>query len=266
MTKTLILMSAAASALALTCSSTALAQASSSVSQEEDAVARRVAQDTNSKALLDAERGRPRIAGYWKIERPMTALTTEAGKVPPLNAAGQALYKQRVAAGKRGRTEDPMSQCLPPGTPRVWLFDKPFMIAQAPAKITFFYQVNHIIRHVFLDGPLKLPDERDVLWEGNSSGRWEGDTLIIETGDFNGQQWLDDSGLPQSPDMRTTERIRRTGADSFENVITYEDAKYYSRPWTVRLTFKAQSRDLVLREENCTEKLLEVPLKEYAPN
>jgi len=145
------------------------------------------------------------------------------------------------------------------------LVDEPFMLAQTASKITFFHQVYHVIRHVYLDGPLKLGEDRDVLWEGHSSGRWEGDTLVIESGDFNGKQWLDASGLPQSPDMRVTERIKRVGPDTLEDVVTYDDAKYYSAPWTARLLFKAQPKDTILVEEDCAEKLLEFPLKPYAP-
>lgn len=263
MTRNLALAGAAACALALTVSGAALAQ--SSIPQEDAAAARRAARDAKDKPLLDAERSRPRIAGYWKIDHPIAALTTLDGKAPPLNAAGKALQRQRLAAIKAGKSEDPMNACLPPGTPRSLVVDEPFMIAQTPVKITFFHQVYHVIRHVWLDGPLKLSDDRDVLWEGHSSGRWEGDVLIIESGDFNGKQWLDGSGLPQSPDMRVTERIRRVDADTLQDDVTYDDAKYYSAPWTARLLFKAQPRDTLLVEEDCAEKLLEYPLKPYAP-
>ena len=260
MTKTLILASAV---LTLTSASAALAQ--SSIPQEDAAAARRAERDAKDKALLDAERARPRIGGYWKIDHKITALTTADGKAPPLNAAGKALQRERLASIKAGKTEDPMNACLPPGTPRSLVVDEPFMIAQTAVKVTFFHQVYHVIRHVWLDGPLKLSDDRDVLWEGHSSGRWEGDTLVIESGDFNGKQWLDDSGLPQSPDMRVTERIRRLDADTLEDQVAYDDAKYYSKPWTARLLFKAQPRDTLLVEEDCAEKLLEYPLKPYAP-
>jgi hypothetical protein len=263
MTRYPILAATAACALALTVSGAALAQ--SSIPQEEAAAKRRADRDAKDKALLDAERARPRIGGYWKIDHKITALTTADGKAPPLNAAGRALYRQRAADMKAGKKPDPMEACLPPGTPRSLVVDKPFMIAQTAAKITFFHQVYHVIRHVYLDGPLKLGADRDVLWEGHSSGRWEGDTLVIESGDFNGKQWLDDSGLPQSPDMRVTERIKRIGPDTLEDLITYDDAKYYSAPWTARLTFKAQPKDTILVEEDCAEKLLEYPLKPYAP-
>jgi hypothetical protein len=262
MTSKPILAATAASALALLLAGPSLAQ--SSIGQEDAAAARRAAQAAKAKPLLDAERARPRIGGYWKIDHKITALTTADGKAPPLNAAGKALQRQRLAAIKAGKTDDPMNVCLPPGTPRSLIVDKPFMLAQTAAKITFFHQVYHVIRHVYLDGPLKLGEDRDVLWEGHSSGRWEGDTLVIESGDFNGKQWLDDSGLPQSPDMRVTERIKRVGPD-LEDLVTYDDAKYYTAPWTARLLFKAQPRDTILVEEDCAEKLLDYPLKAYAP-
>lgn len=262
MTRKLILAAVAASALAL---APAMALAQSSIPQEDAAAARRAARDAKDKALLDAERARPRIGGIWRIDHHIAALTTADGKAPPLNAAGRALYRQRAADRKAGRNDDPMNACLPPGTPRAMLVDEPFMLAQTAAKITFFHQVYHVIRHVYLDGPLKLSDDRDVLWEGHSSGRWEGDTLVVESGDFNGKQWLDESGLPQSPDMRVTERIRRVGPDGLEDLVTYDDAKYYTAPWTARLLFKAQPKDTILVEEDCAEKLLEYPLKPYAP-
>ncbi len=104
-----------------------------------------------------------------------------------------------------------------------------------------------------------------MLWEGHSSGRWEGDTLVIESGDFNGKQWLDDSGLPQSPDMRVVEHIKRTGPDTLEDLVTYDDAKYYSAPWTARLTYRSLPGSTILVEDDCAEKLLEYPLKPYAP-
>ncbi len=263
MARPFILAATAASALALSLAGPALAQ--SSIAQEDDAAARRAAMEAKAKPLLDAERARPRIGGIWKIDHKIAALTAADGKAAPLNAAGKTLVRQRAADMKAGKKPDPMEACLPPGTPRALVVDEPFMLAQTAAKITFFHQIYHVIRHVYLDGPLTLGADRDVLWEGHSSGRWEGDTLVIESGDFNGKQWLDDSGLPQSPDMRVTERIRRLDASSLEDMVTYDDAKYYTAPWTARLLFKAQPRDTILVEEDCAEKLLEYPLKPYAP-
>lgn len=236
-----------------------------SVNPEVTARARVEAVNKAAAPLIAAEKARPRIAGYWQISAPIKALTTVDGKAPPLNAEGKKIYKQRAADMKAGKNPDPMDVCLPPGTPRSLLVNKPFLIAQTPIKVTFFHQVYHVIRHVYLDGPLKLdPNDLQNLWEGQSSGRWEGDTLIIESGDFNGKQWLDDSGLPQSPGMLVTERIRKVDANTLEDVITYTDPKYYSAPWTARVTFRALPSTLLV-EEDCAEKLLEFPMKAYAP-
>lgn len=208
---------------------------------------------------------RPRIGGFWEPENAVDKLVTVDGKTPPLTAAGRQLQRKRMAQIRAGRSDDPMLLCLPPGTPRDMLSPGPFMIAQTPAKITMLHQHRHLIRHVYLDGPLKLEDA-DPWWEGHFSGYWNGDVLVVETGGFNGRQWLDATGLPQSPDMKVTERFRLVGPDTLEDVITIEDPEFYSSPWTARRTFKrlpGEGRHLA--QEECSEKLLEFPLKSYAP-
>lgn len=257
----------AAGLLALLLSANAPAQLNrGSIPAEEAGVAREAAVEKAARPLIEAARAKPYLGGYWKIGAPIKALTTADGKAPPLNAAGKAQLKKIAAERKAGRNPDPMEVCLPPGTPRALLVDKPFMIAHSAIKLTFFHQIYHVIRHVYLDGPLNLDDNnREELWEGQSSGRWDGNVLVIETGNFNGQQWLDDSGLPQSVDMRVTERITRPDADTLEDVITYDDARYYTKPWTARLVFKALPRSTILVEEDCAEKLLDFPMKPYAP-
>jgi hypothetical protein len=170
-----------------------------------------------------------------------------------------------MAEIRAGKSDDPMNVCLPPGTPRDMLSPGPFMIAQTPAKITMLHQHRHLIRHVYLDGPLKLVDA-DPWWEGHFSGYWNADVLVIESAGFNGSQWLDATGLPQSPNMKVVERFRLVGPDTLEDLITIEDPEFYSKPWTTRLTFKrlpGEGRHLV--QEECSEKLLEFPLKPYAP-
>ena len=258
----------AVSVLALLASGSAWAQATrnSSIPAENAANARQAAVNDAARPLLEVARSKPYLGGYWHIAQPITKLTTADGKAPPLNGAGRSVYNRAAAARKAGRNPDPMDLCLPPGTPRSLIVDKPFLLTHAAVKVTFFHQVYHVIRHVYLDGPLKIEeDDREELWEGTSSGRWEGDTLVIETANFNGRQWLDDSGLPQSKDMRLTERIRRLDASTLENIITFNDPTFYSRPWDARVLFKALPASTLLVEEDCAEKLLEYPMKPYAP-
>jgi hypothetical protein len=253
----------AALALVLT-AGPVLAQNPALTSHEAELRARDKAAADKARALIEADRRHPRIGGFWAVGGVEPALHALDGKLPPMTAAGQALYKARVAERKAGKTSDPVEQCLPPGTPRSLWADEPFLITQAPAKVTFFHQYRHLIRHVFLDGPAKLA-EPDPNWEGHSSGWWQGDALMIETIGFNGEQWLDQAGLPQSPDMKVTERLTLLDPSTLEDRVSIEDAKYYKAPWTTRVTFKRLPEDTVLREEECSEKLLEFPLKPYAP-
>lgn len=213
---------------------------------------------------IAAEKQRPRLGGFWEPEKLVDALPTSDGKAPPMTAAGREIYRQRTAAIKAGKPDDPMAVCLPPGTPRDMLSPGPLLITQTPTKVTIFHEFRHLIRHVHLDGPLKL-EEPDPWWQGHFSGYWDGGVLVVETGGFNGQQWLDKTGLPQSPDMKIVERFKLVGPDTLEDVITIEDAKFYSKPWRARLTFRRLPEDLHLIQEECAETLLEFPLKVYAP-
>lgn len=240
------------------------AEALSSSAREAATRARYEAVAMQAQRLIDAERQRPRIAGVWRISDPVALLRTLEGRVPPLNATGLALQRQRTAGLKARRSEDPMDRCLPPGTPRILWMDAPFLITQAPSKVTVFHQARHLVRHVWLDGPLKLVDA-DPTWEGVSSGAWQGDTLVVETGAFNGRQWLDATGLPQSEAMKVTERLRLVDANTLEDVVTVDDARYYTAPWSTRVSFRRMPDDTELPEEECSEKLLEFPLKAYAP-
>jgi hypothetical protein len=249
----------------LICASSAYAQNAAPVSREAETVAREKAVMEKARPLIEAERLRPRIGGFWAPPAMVEVLKTADGQRPPLNSAGAALYKKRQAENKAGRTSDLVELCLPPGTPRSTWAPGPILIAQTPAKVTIYHQYRHLVRHVFLDGPLKVSAERDPYWQGHSSGYWQGDTLIIETGDFNGLQWLDKSGLPQSEDMRVTERLKLVGNDTLESTITIEDPKYYSKAWTTKAMFKRLPDDTILIEDECSEKMLEFPLTEYAP-
>ncbi len=245
-----------AAVLMLGASTMAHAQAPSSQPRETAARAALQAAADKSRAAIEAERTRPRLSGIWRLAAPVTQLRTIEGKAPVLTPAGQ---KQL-----RGQT-DPADRCLPPGTPRLMFTDAPFLLTQAPVKVTLFSQHRHVVRHVFLDGPLKLDADADPTWEGYSSGRWEGDTLVIDTAGFNGRQWIHASGLPQSPAMKITERLRLVDANTLEDVLHIEDAAYYRSAFTTRVLFKRQPPGTELPEEECSEKLLEYPLREYAP-
>jgi hypothetical protein len=255
----------AAATLALLFARSAFAQNGAFNTDEPGLRARDQAALDQARAAIDADKKRPRIAGIWRVTAPATAIKTVDGKLPPMTAAAQKLYRERVANRRAGKTHDPLEQCLPPGTPRSLWSGEPVLITQTPAKVTLFHQYRHLIRHVFLDGPRALT-EPDPTWEGHSSGWWEGDTLRIQTVGFNGEQWLDAAGLPQSPDMKVDEALRLLDANTLEDTVTVADGRYYEQPWSTRVIFKRLPDDTFMPEEECSEKLLEFPLKPYAPS
>ena len=262
MTNRKIWAAAAVSTLAMACAGSAFAQFNT---DEAGLRAQDKAAYDKVAAAVEADKKHPRIGGIWS-GMTIAAVKTVDSKVPPLNAAGAKLYRERIAERKAGNLKnDPVEYCLPPGTPRSLWSGEPVMIGQAPVKVTFYHQYRHLIRHVFLDGPVKL-EEPDPNWEGHSSGWWEGDTLRIETIGFNGEQWLDTAGLPQSPDMKVAETIKLLDQSTLEDTVTITDPKFYSAPWSTKVTYKRLPDNARMPEEECSEKLLEFPLKPYAPS
>jgi hypothetical protein len=254
---------AAGTAFTLALAGAAVAQVDKYADSEAPPLKRDTAETARVRPLVEAEKLRPRIAGTWKGER-VAVLMATGGKPPPMTAASRRLYDKRIADRKAGKTDDPLETCLPPGTPRIMLMDAPFIITQTPAKVTFFHQYAHVIRHVFLDGPLKA-DDLDPTWQGTSAGRWEGDTLVVETAGFNGKLWLDQAGLPQSPQMMVRERIRLVDANTLEDVLTFDDKGAYTAPWSASLRFKRLPDDTLIRDDVCGERHLDFPMKEFEP-
>ena len=137
---------------------------------------------------------------------------------------------------------DPMVACLPPGVPRANLggtrgMPHPFKVVQTPTLVVFLYETstNQTFRQVFLDGR-PHPTDPQPTWLGYSIGRWEGDTLVVETTGFNGRAWVDTgSGHPQTDAAHVTERFTRRNIGNMDIDITIDDPKAYMKPWTARV-------------------------------
>ena len=134
---------------------------------------------------------------------------------------------------------DPMVACMPPGVPRVNLggsraMPHPFKIVQTPTLVVLLYETstNQTFRQVFMDGR-PFPDDMQPTWLGYSIGRWEGDTLVVQTTGFNGRAWVDTtSGHPQTDKAKVTERFRRRTVGRLDIDITIDDPGAYMKPWT----------------------------------
>jgi hypothetical protein len=108
----------------------------------------------------------------------------------------------------------------------------PYKFIQTPGTVVILYEAFNLWRQVFLDGR-ELIDDPNPTWLGYSTGRYEGDTLVIETRGFNGKSWLDSAGLPATEKLHVTERIRRKDFGHLEYRVTIDDPGAYTRPFTV---------------------------------
>jgi hypothetical protein len=120
-------------------------------------------------------------------------------------------------------------------------YNNAYEIIQIPGHVVFVFEMIHETRIIPIDGRPRL-GEGIRLWNGEPRGRWEGDTLIVESTNYNNKGSIATSaatgrmrGIPQSEAMKVTERFRRVDANSIDYSVTIDDPKVYSRPWTVSL-------------------------------
>jgi hypothetical protein len=146
----------------------------------------------------------------------------------PLTPAGRAAQKRLQEQSNQW----PHTQCLPAGVPAD-LFVLSFKIVQAPREILMLTEIASPTRQIYTDGR-SLPKDPEPTYMGYSVGRWEGDTLVVDTNGFIDGEWLDGFGHARSESMRITERYRRRDFGHMDLEITFNDAKYYTRPFTVK--------------------------------
>ena len=173
------------------------------------------------------------LSGVWT--RTSRVLTMSA-ETPPMTAWGKEKFDAtRPVYGPRAVPggNDPMSNCDPLGIPRNLFLEVsiyPMEILQTPKRTLQFFEWAHVWREIWTDGR-KLPQNPDPRWMGYSTGRWEGDTFIVDTIGMDERTWLDHFGNPVSDDMRLEERYRRVDRDTLELTMTINAPKAYTKPW-----------------------------------
>ena len=151
----------------------------------------------------------------------------------PIRPAAAELARQNEA--RRG-PDNPSTRCLPQGLPRADILSyAPFKIIQTPGLIAVLYEVDNTHRQIYTDGR-KLPVDPQPAWLGYSVGRWEGDTLVVDSAGFNDRSWLDAMGHPHSEDLKIQERFHRRDFGHMDLSLTIEDPKMYTRPLTLKVT------------------------------
>jgi hypothetical protein len=198
----------------------------------------------------------PDLSGtYWATEYRAKIQLAGGGDLP-LTKAGKEAYEKNMAGLKDGSITDAARKfCVPDGLPRVLATPYPFEIIQAPpGQITIIHELNHQIRVIAMDKP--MPDEKELttfpFYNGHSVGRFDGDTLVIETAGFNEKTFLDATGAPHTDEMRTTERVRRISPTQIEDVITVHDPEYYSADWQAHFVYTLRN-DVRLEDYVCGE-------------
>ena len=206
------------------------------------------AQDTERAKIPDASgRDVPNLSGKWVNSSPMIGLKTIDGKSPPLNDKGTALY----AVHSAHPDSDPIRLCQLHGEPRLLYTTYPFLILQYAKHVDFIHEPNHIFRLVNFGA--ELAPDADPVWLGNSSAKWDGDTLVIDSITYNDKTWLDYKGLPHSDQLKTQERYTLAAdGKSINGVVVIDDPEYYTKPWSTAFTLKKLS-GFSLREFICED-------------
>ena len=165
-------------------------------------------------------------------------------------------YLPEAAAKKRENaanwlTSDPEIKCYLPGVPRATYMPYPFQIFQTPQAILIAYEFANATRTIQMDGKEESPSD---TWMGWSSGRWEGDTLVVDVTNFNDQTWLDRAGNFHSDALHVVERYTPVAPNVIDYEVTIEDAKVFSRTWKMRMPlYRRLEQNAQLQEYNCVE-------------
>jgi hypothetical protein len=174
--------------------------------------------------------GKPDLSGLWRFDAGAYGGNIVADLKPAdIKPWADTLYKQRMEDLSK---DDPGTfKCLPQGPRATYGGAGWGRIIQTPSLIAILYE-NLSYRQVFLDGRT-LPTDLEPSFMGYSVGRWEGDTLVVESRGFKDTIWLDFGGHPHTEGLRIVERFRRTDFGHIELKATFEDPNAYNKPWTV---------------------------------
>ena len=220
------------------------------------------AQTAATTAIPRTSDGKPDFSGIWQ------ALNTAAWNVEDHTAspgvpAGQGIVEggtipyQPAALARRNEnfknraTADPETKCYLPGVPRITYAGFPFQIIQKPEQVTMLYEFAHATRYVHTNGTPHPPGHID-WWMGDSRGRWEGDTFVVDVIDFGEETWFDRAGNFHSDALHVVERYSLLDADHINYDVTIEDPKVFTRPWKMSMIlYRHREKNFQLLEYEC---------------
>ena len=211
--------------------------------------------------------GHPDLQGVWQVlntaawdlEDHGASLGVPAGRgvvEEPIPYQPSVLTRKQENFDNRA-TLDPEAKCFLPGVPRITYMPHPFQIVQQADKVSILYEYLHTVRYIYLNGN-PHPDGPIEWWMGDSRGRWEGDTRVVDVIHFNDLTWFDRAGNFHSDALHVIERYTPTGPNHMLYEATIEDPKVFTRPWTIAMPlYRRQEANSELFEYQCNAYLLE---------
>jgi hypothetical protein len=219
-----------------------------------------------SSAPKTASAGVADLSGVWRRSRrppdtkrkyTLYEIALALSEPPPMTPWGLDKFKAAKPnvgphAVTLAQTNDPVAQCFPPGVPKIYVVrGAPFEILQSAGRVMMYFEYDHFVREIFTDGR-QHGEDPNPTWMGEAIGKWEGNTLVVDSIGFNDKTWLDYEGHPHSDQLHVVERIQRPSHDMLVNDITIEDSKAYTKPWTTHMIFDLKP-DWKIEETICED-------------
>jgi hypothetical protein len=204
--------------------------------------------------------GKPDLSGLWDNEAGggagslMNDIATHVKGGLPFQPWGAEVLKSRLANEDK---DDPDGYCQPLGLVRMHIHPYPRKIIQLPNVVVIMFERDNTFRQIFTDGRPMVADPQPA-YNGYSTGKWDGDTLVVETTGFKDGMWLDNVGSPFTSGAKVTERFHRPSFGVLDVAVTVDDPKAYTRPWTLTLK-QTLAADTDMLEFFCTENNKDMP-------
>jgi hypothetical protein len=207
--------------------------------------------------------GKPNLNGIWQAMSPahwnLEAHSPAEGVPAGMGVVeGDTIPYRPEAAAKKKENEakseslDPLNKCFLPGVPRITYIPFPFQVAQTPKYIVMNYEFQHATRIIYIDSPHATPND---FWMGDSRGKWDGDTLVVDVTHFNGRTWFDMAGNFASDALHVVERYTPLEAGHVMHYeATIEDPKIFTRSWKIHLPlYRRAERNLQILDYDCVD-------------
>jgi hypothetical protein len=218
-------------------------------------------QDAQSTAIPRTSEGKPDFSGFWQVlnsanwdiephnARPGTPPGLGIVVDGPLPYRPDALGRRRENWRNRAK-QDVDVKCFLPGVPRILYEPYPFMIDQTPTQLMMVFEYANAKRNIYFNTP--HPKGPLDFWMGDSRGKWDGDTLVVDATYFNADPWLDRSGNYHSEDLHVVERYQFLTPDHIQYTASLEDPKVFTRPFNISMVlYRHKEANFTILDNEC---------------